>query len=60
VEEFWRRIEPVRPDDRPSVVIDSNLSEVVEVRQRLTKRSVQQEGAVDDPDDPSLNSISSL
>lgn len=52
VEELRRRIEPVWPDDRPSVIVDSDLLEVVEVLQRLAERSMQQEGAVDDAYDP--------
>jgi len=47
VEEFWRRIEAIGPDDRASVVIDSDLAEVVDVLQRLTERAAEQEGAVD-------------
>jgi hypothetical protein len=60
VEKLRRRIEPVGADDRPSVIIDSNPPEVVGVLQRLAERSMQQERAVDDADDPSLNSICSL
>ncbi len=52
VEEFGCRIEPVWPDDRASVVIDSNLAEVVEFPERFAERAVQQEGAIDDAHDP--------
>jgi hypothetical protein len=50
--ELRRRIEPVGPDDRPTVVIDSNPPEVVQVPQRRAQRSVHQEGSVDDAYDP--------
>jgi hypothetical protein len=40
VEEFGRQIDPVWPDDRPTVIVDSDLMEIVEVLQWLAERSM--------------------
>lgn len=47
-----RRVEAVRPHDRPRFRIDAHLTEVVEIAKRLAERSTQQERAIDLAHDP--------
>jgi hypothetical protein len=47
VQQLRRRIEPIRPHDRPRLLVDPSLAEVLQIPQRLTEAAVQQERAID-------------
>ena len=47
VQNLGRRIQTVGPHDRAGVVIDPHLAEIDEILERLAKRPVQQERAID-------------
>jgi hypothetical protein len=51
VEELWRGIESVRPDDRACLLIDTRLAEVLGIAEWLTHRAAKQKRAVDLADD---------
>jgi hypothetical protein len=41
VQQLRRRIEPIRPHDRPRFLVDPSLAKVLQIPQRLTEASVQ-------------------
>jgi hypothetical protein len=52
VQKLGSRVQAVGPDHRPRFLVDASLPEVLRITQRLTQRSVEQEGAVNVSHDP--------